>query len=202
MSKELRFGNKYAGSIETRAGEGGAGIQVISGYAAQFNIEADLGWFIETIAPGAFDNVMKDDVIACFNHDDDQILARTSSGTLQLSTDKQGLFYAFDVPNLTYAQDLAENIRLKNITQSSFCFEVESEEWVYDYKDGKDLRKITKIKRLYDVSPVVWPAYADLEELSSEMRSMMNLPQKRVAQSIELNKNKRSRLLALLGGNK
>ena len=53
--------------------------RTITGYAAKFECWSDpiMGWFKEKIARGAFDECGLQDVIMCFNHRDDAILART-----------------------------------------------------------------------------------------------------------------------------
>lgn len=198
--KETRSGKSYGGSIEARAaGEGQK--QVISGYAANYGVITDMGWYFEEILPGAFEGREADDVIAAFNHEEELILARTTAGTLELKADEKGLFYSFEVPELSYAKDLAENIRLKNVTQSSFMFSVAEAEWVYEYKNGKSLRRIKKLARLYDVSPVVWPAY-ETEELSVDQRSkMMVQPPAKPVDVWVLDKQKREREITLLGIN-
>jgi HK97 family phage prohead protease len=130
----------------------------IRGYAAVFNAPSeDLGGFIEYIAPGAFDNVMSDDVRAFFNHDWNYLLGRVSSGTLRLWVDEVGLGYEIDLPNTTYANDLVELMRRGDINQSSFAFMIESDKWVIEGE--KWTRTITKVSRLIDVAPVVIPAY-------------------------------------------
>lgn len=136
---------------------------VAGGYAALYNVRADLGWFEEEIAPGAFDDVLADDVRALFNHDANLVLARSinGQGTLRLFLDEKGLGYDFDIPDTTAGRDLKVNMELKNITQSSFGFAIEKEEWVNREGNEKDLRIIKKFKRLYDVSPVTFPAYQD-----------------------------------------
>lgn len=150
--------------FEKREGQEGGGS--ISGYAAMFNRETQIGsgpWgFIEVIEPGAFDDVLQDDVRALFNHDPNMVLARTKAGTLKLSSDNTGLRYEYETPNVSYAKDLEENIRLGNVSQSSFAFVVGEERWVWNEEDpSKDKRIISKFKSLRDVSPVTYPAYHD-----------------------------------------
>lgn len=56
-------------------------------------IRPGFGSFREVIKPGAFDDVLGDDVRALFNHDPNFILGRSSAGTLSLSVDDRGLRY-------------------------------------------------------------------------------------------------------------
>lgn len=57
----------------------------VTGYAAVFNSMSEEMWgFRERIEPTAFDNADISDVRALFNHDPNMLLARSSSGTLQL----------------------------------------------------------------------------------------------------------------------
>lgn len=135
-----------------------------------FNSESeDFGFFVEEIAPGAFDDVLGDDVRALFNHDDNLILARTTSKTLEISVDERGLKYKFEAPNTSIGNDLLENIRRGDVSQSSFGFRVADDKWedMETIKDGKKWfktkRTILKLERLYDVSPVTFPAYPDTE---------------------------------------
>ena len=147
----------FNAEIEVRA-EGET--PTISGYASVFNKRSEnLGGFREVIAPGAFDGVLNDDVRALFNHDANFLLARTASGTLRLSVDEEGLRYEFEPPNTTAGRDLVESMKRGDITQSSFAFTVASDSW--EERDGGMLRTINKVERLYDVSPVTYPAYPD-----------------------------------------
>jgi HK97 family phage prohead protease len=131
--------------------------------AAVVNKRTNLGWFEEEIMPGAFDSVLKDDVRALFNHDPNFPLARSvdGQGTLKLSIDDNGdLRYSYKTPNRTYAKDLDDAIRSGDVSQSSFAFSIKREEWIQ--RDGKpELRQILEIEKLYDVSPVTYPAYQD-----------------------------------------
>lgn len=148
---------------DTRAadGSGSTGGVTLAGYAAKFNVLSEIMWdFQETIAPGAFDAVMQDDVRALFNHDPNIILGRTTAGTLRLNLDATGLGYEVDLPETQAAENLAAAVQRGDVTQSSFAFIVASADWT-EREDGTWLRTITSLKRLYDVSPVTYPGYPD-----------------------------------------
>ena len=142
--------------------------RTIVGYAAKFErwSEPIMGWFKEQIARDAFFECDVTDVIMCFNHNIDSILARTTSGTLTLSTDDEGLRFEFEAPATTMGNDMLELVRRGDISKCSFKFTVEEDEWRYADKENKleyDERTIRKIGKLYDVSLVVYPAYSDTE---------------------------------------
>ena len=142
--------------------------RTIVGYAAKFErwSEPIMGWFKEQIARDAFSECDVTDVIMCFNHNIDSILARTTSGTLTLSTDDEGLRFEFEAPATTMGNDMLELVRRGDISKCSFKFTVEEDEWRYADKGNKleyDERTIRKIGKLYDVSLVVYPAYSDTE---------------------------------------
>lgn len=148
---------------ETRD-ENGVELHEISGYAAMFNKETKIGsWMREVVLPGAFDDVMADDVRCLFNHNPDLILARSNNraGTLKLEVDTVGLKYTYTTPNRQYALDLQDAIIAGDVSQSSFAFTVKEQAWEYIEDEGPDLRKIIKFARLFDVSPVTYPAYND-----------------------------------------
>jgi uncharacterized protein len=132
----------------------------IRGYAAVYNSDSEwMGGFYEQIEAGAFDSVLENDVRAYFNHDENLLLGRVSSGTLRIGTDKRGLFYEVDLPNTTYANDLVELMKRGDVNQSSFAFLIEKDRW--EQRDGTTYRIIEKVSRLLDVSPVAQPAYPD-----------------------------------------
>lgn len=132
----------------------------IRGYAAVYNSDSEwMGGFYEQIASGAFDDVMDNDVRAYFNHDENLLLGRVSSGTLRIGSDKRGLYYEVDLPNTSYANDLVELMKRGDVNQSSFAFLIDRDRW--EERDGKTYRIIEKVSRLLDVSPVAQPAYPD-----------------------------------------
>ena len=140
---------------------------VVVGYGSVFNtLSNELGGFREIIAEGAFDGRLEDDVRFLINHEG-LPLARTTNGTLKLTTDERGLKYEARVANTSVGRDLVELMRNGTINQSSFAFVVEDDSW--EMRDGINVRTINKVSRLYDVSAVTYPAY---EEASVALRSM------------------------------
>ena len=170
-------------NIETRIDDENDAMKVI-GHASVYNkMSEDLGGFKEIISPGAFDDVMGDDVRALINHDGNLILARTTSGTLQLSTDEDGLRYEFEMPETSYGKDLAISMKRGDISQSSFAFTVSDDLW--ETRDGMDIRTILKIKRLFDVSAVTYPAYPDANDLVIAQRGLSSYKEKQEKEEVE-----------------
>lgn len=154
--------------------------RAIGGLAAMVNTPAVLyeseydgkneKW-IETILPGAFDDVMGDDVRALFNHNSEKILGRTAAGTLEIRINAAGhLEYDVpEVPDTTYGNDLIVSVKRNDVNQSSFSFIVKDElrQREEDDKEVRYIRQIVKFRQLLDVSPVTFPAY---ESTITEMR--------------------------------
>ena len=154
--EELR--KQYGDNVELRTSEvraAGDDSLVIEGYAANFDTETDLGYFRETIARGAFDDVLEDDVRLLLNHDGAP-MARTTNGTLELSVDENGLKYRAALADTQDGRDLYKLIKRGDISQSSFAFTITDEKWSED----RSTRTVQKMGRLLDVSPVTYPAYA------------------------------------------
>ena len=167
--------------IEKRALNDGVST-VIVGYASVFNRESEnLGGFVEIIEPGAFrDAIMKDDVRALFNHDDNLVLGRVKSRTLEMSEDELGLRVSIVPPETTYARDLMAVMARGDVSQMSFAFTLdrEDQEWTEDKTRGLYVRKIKRIRRLYDVSVVTNPAYPDTTVAASQLRSIKEISNK------------------------
>lgn len=160
-------------SLNIRAQQSEDGKRYIEGYAATFNNESKLLYeyhngrmieFTETIQPGSFDEVLRSDnlnVIHTIDHDRSKMLARTTSGTLQLSVDDIGLKYRFQVPNTSLGNDLYEMVSRGDYFESSFVFTIDDEGERWEKKGDQILRTISKVSRLYDTSTVVDGAYAN-----------------------------------------
>jgi uncharacterized protein len=154
---ERRFFTEPVG-FEKR--DDGVDENVIEGYAAVFNKDSlDFGGWHERIAPGAFSDVVADDAVALFNHDMNLVLGRNGVN-VKISQDATGLKYTVKLPDTSLARDLRQLVKEGIIHQSSFAFTVAEQEWKHA-ADKPSVRTITKIKRLYDVSPVTSPAYPD-----------------------------------------
>ncbi len=118
--------------------------------------------FRERILPGAFDEVLRTnpDVVAVFNHDNNVVLGRSSSGTLSLASDGIGLRYEVLLnPETQIGRDVAAMVARRDVRGSSFAFTVGNEDVI---KDGNQrIREVRSIAKLIDVGPVVFPAYPD-----------------------------------------
>jgi HK97 family phage prohead protease len=146
-------------TVELRAADTDSESRTVSGYAAVFNQWTEIGtWFREMIQPGSFANaISRSDIRALYNHNPDHLLARTTSGTLKVREDERGLFFEFDMPESR--QDLYDLIKRGDLSQCSFAFTVAKEEWRYNKDDDREERVITEFDQIYDVGPVVYPAY-------------------------------------------
>ena len=141
----------------------------IEGYAAVFNSPSqDLGGFLEVIRPGAFVKTLQAgaDVRALFNHDENNVLGRTKSGTLELAEDATGLHFICSLPDTQMARDLAVSMERGDIDQCSFGFYCLQDEWKLV---GEDAVRFVQEADLFDVSVVTYPAYLDT---SAAVRSL------------------------------
>lgn len=138
---------------------GGEG-NTITGMASVYNSDSsDLGGFIERIAPGAFDASLASggDVLCLFNHDPNQLLGRSASGTLKLRSMENGLEYSVEAPDTTLGRDVRTLLGRGDIFGSSFAFYADDTQWE-QRSDGTYVRTVLKAD-LRDVSPVTCPAY-------------------------------------------
>lgn len=204
MEKEIRLIDTEFRVSEDR--------QSVQGSAAVFNRESeDLGGFVEVIEPGAFDNVLADDVRVLKNHNPDWILGRTRAGTAEITQSDGALDYRYNSPDISYAKDLVVSMKRGDITQSSFAFSLNEDGEKWEKRDGRWVRTILKggVKRLYDVSPVTYPAYPDtkvaarsLEQREKEIEEEENEQQQRIkAEEEAIKREQELQELALSGIN-
>lgn len=149
--------------IELRAvGDSPKDPRRIIGHFAVFNVETDMYWFREKIAPGAFaKSIQGDDIRALWNHDPNYILGRNLAKTLTLTEDSKGLLADILPPDTQFSRDLQVSIDRGDVSQGSFGFEVIKESWEFRDKE-LDLRTLEEVK-LWDVSPVTFPAYQNTD---------------------------------------
>jgi len=150
----------------------------LTGHAAVFDKWSEDLWtfagtFREKIAPGAFTDVLKrkPDVRLLFNHDG-MTLARTKSGTLELSEDEEGLrVWARLSPDQQIARDLRSAMQRGDVDQMSFAFTIAEDEWREDHESEEVERTVVRVDELFDVSVVSFPAYPDATAAMRELRS-------------------------------
>ena len=165
--------------------------QVIRGYALKFNRPSEDMGFTEYLNERSLDDADMSNVVALLNHDSNYVLGR-SGKNLKLEVDKTGLFFEIEPNDTSYARDLMENMRVGIIDKCSFAFSIakNGDEWVED-TNGRYIRTINKIDRLFDVSIVTSPAYDDTEAMLSqrsidELNKQMNVPKEIREREIEI----------------
>lgn len=190
MKRERRFLQS-----EVRMSLDGSEKPKITGYAAVFGKKShNFGDFVEVIDAHAFDDCLasEPDIVGLFNHDDDMVLGRTSSGTMKVYADGTGLKYEIDPPATSYANDLMVSMSRGDIRSSSFAFYAQKEKWTIDPQTNENIRTILKA-RVVDCSVVTNPAYPDA---SSQLRSLFpedkgGLPEEIRTNIAELRSNQR-----------
>lgn len=149
------------------------------GHAAVFNqLSEDLGGFREQIAPGAFaEAIEKDDVRALWNHNPDHVLGRKAAGTLLLSEDSRGLAIEIIPPDTQTGRDLLTLMERGDVNQMSFGFSVRpgGQDWAKD-DSGQVVRTLKRV-RLFDVSPVTFPAFPQTDIAVRELRAWVESQQ-------------------------
>lgn len=163
--------------VQLRDAGDGNGDFTLTGHAAVFNrwsedLATFAGSFRERIEPGAFTDVLErqPDVRLLFNHDG-LTLARTKSGTLELSEDDEGLRVWARVAPTSTASDLRMAMQRGDIDQMSFAFTIAEDEWHEDRETDEIERTIQRVGELYDVSVVTFPAYPDTDAAIREVRA-------------------------------
>ena len=153
-----------------RAPEGNAESRTIAGYAIVFDSESRVlcdwgGEFVETIERTAVTDelIANADVKCLFNHNREALLARSNQGdgTLKLTIDEVGLRYEFEAPHTIDGDKVLELVRRGDIVGSSFAFSCQGDDACRYYEDADGMlhRVVSRITGLYDVSPVIDPAY-------------------------------------------
>lgn len=140
----------------------------VSGYSTMFNQPFVLyrdkwdGQEIEVreqVDSHAFDEADMSDVIFNLNHGG-RVFARLSNNTLKLNIEEKGLHVDAYLGGTEEGRKIHEEIEGGYLTKMSYRFTVEDDKWE-EFTEGDkrvNLRTITKIRKLYDVSVVSIPA--------------------------------------------
>lgn len=170
VEHELRVRADMLAPIEVRAEEDGSTLRTVIGHAAVFDrLSEELGFagfsFRERIRRGAFRRALDEgqDTAFLIEHDPRWPLARTRSGTLELTEDPRGLrtFARVDTRQ-SYAADLVVAMERRDVDQMSFGFTAGEDVWQERHLDDgtvEIIREIVEVQRLFDVSAVTFPAY-------------------------------------------
>lgn len=115
----------------------------------------------EQITPDAFNETDLSDVVFLRDHTG-TVLGRTKNGLVRVSIDDKGLFTRTDLSKTEAARAMYEDIKAENYTQMSFAFTSDrnEEDWTEE-RDGQTAvytRIIKRVKKVYDVSAVGFPA--------------------------------------------
>lgn len=172
--------------------EGEADAYKVRGTAIVFDtptciFEVDGVKYYEVIDRHALDGCDLSDVIMNYNHGG-KVVARLRNKTLVLTITDRGLDMEADLSGTAAGRDLYEEIDGGYIDKMSFSFVVRAAE----YDAATHTRRITKIRKLYDVSAVDIPAY---EETSLSARSFFEVEHSKEVKALE-QAARRRRLLA------
>lgn len=145
--------------------------------------------FYEVIDRHAFDSCDMSDVIFNYNHGG-RIAARTRNKTLQLNINESQMEMNAFLGGTTFGKELLEEIRGGYVDKMSFAFDIADGGSEYD--QATHTRTITKIKKLYDVSAVDFPAY---EATSINARSFFNEQLDKQKKELEEQEKRKKKIL-------
>ena len=144
----------------------------VEGYASTFEpyvlFTKDGVDYSERIEPTAFDGADMTDVVFRVDHEG-PVYARTKAGTVQLDIDEHGLHNITDLSRTQRSRDLFEDIQAGNYPQMSFAFTVAEDH----YDKATHTRIIDRVAKVFDISPVSFPANPGTE-LSVSTRDYFN----------------------------
>ena len=178
-------------SLVPREGESDA--YKVRGTAVVFDtptclFEIDGVKYHEVIDRHALDGCDLSDVIFNYNHGG-KVVARLRNKTLALHVTERGLDMEAELSGTQAGRELYEEIDGGYIDKMSFSFVVRAAE----YDAATHTRRITKIRKLYDVSAVDIPAY---EETSLSARSFFEVEPSKEVKALE-QARRRKKLIAL-----
>ena len=165
----------------------------VEGHAATFEpyvlMTIDDVNYSERIEPTAFDGADLSDVVFRVDHEG-PVYARTSAGSVEVWVDETGLAQKTDLGRTQRAKDLFADIAAGNYPKMSFAFTVAEDH----YDKATHTRIIDRIAKVYDVSPVSFPANPTTE-LSVSTRDYFNgVIEMEQAERLEEEKRERQKL--------
>lgn len=153
-------------NFEVRAEQNQEHGHFLTGVPVVYDTKTDIGLYDEIIARGALDHTDLKDVRFLIGHDYGMVpLARSrnnnENSTMQLRVTERGLEIRVDLDteNNSDSRKLYSAVQRGDISGMSFTFVVDDESWD-DLDSDHPTRTIRSFKRVYEVSAVAYPAYA------------------------------------------
>jgi len=161
--------------VQSRSSDDGK--MVIGGLASTYDQYTNMGGFAEVVRRGFFDGIDVSEAACLKNHNENLVLGRTYNNTLKLTDTADGYDYEAYPPDTTTGRDSFIEVRDGYIYKSSFAFTVKETSWkkvkrselagmlsesdldALTYGGEVEVRELIKGEKLYDVSPVTYPAY-------------------------------------------
>ena len=165
IKNDREYRNMVLRTVTDEMPEGEEERKVVVGYASTFDepytlFEDEDLIFDEVVDRAAFDNTDMSDVIMQYDHEG-RVFARMSNNTLSVKPDERGLLIEADLGGTELGRQLYEEISGGYTNKMSFGFTVDGDEEIRsEDPDGRVhyLRRITSVRKLYDVSAVSIPA--------------------------------------------
>ena len=134
----------------------------LTGYAAIFNSEADLGGFVEVVRNGARRKSPEGgtNIRALYQHQGDALRGTTRGGTLKLKEDAHGLAFELALPDTTHGRDLAILVDRGDVAGCSFGFRVRDGGDRWEQRGGQLVRELLDVD-LVEITLTADPAYQD-----------------------------------------
>jgi HK97 family phage prohead protease len=130
----------------------------------------------EIISHGAAaGSLSEDDIRAVWNHNYDIVLGRNSAGTLALDEQEDGVHVGIDFPDSQEGRDKFESVKRGDVNQMSFGFDILKETVTDDRSGDKRIirSRVERIK-IWEVSPVTFPAYENTSINARDRVSTLN----------------------------
>ena len=154
MKRDREYRNMELRTIPLEEGKS----YYVEGYASTFSpyvlFKGEDGTeYSERIEPTAFNDSDLSDVVFRVDHEG-RVYARSSAGTIEVWSDEHGLRTKAYLGKTQQARDLFEDIEAGNYPKMSFAFTVAEDH----YDQATHTRVIDRIAKVFDVSPVSFPA--------------------------------------------
>lgn len=166
----------------------------VEGYASTFEpyvmFTRDGIDYKEQILPTAFDHADLSDVVFRVDHVG-RVYARSSAGTCEVWSDEHGLAQRTNLGITQKARELYADIAAGNYPQMSFAFKVAPDGDHFDR--ATHTRVIERIAKVYDVSPVSFPANPGTELCVSTRDYFNGVIEMEQAERLEQEKRERQK---------